>query len=144
MPVAGDDGGVGFKVYTAFQGRVRFYVWLFGAEAGAYGDATLDAAEIAAAEATPAGPLDLLPKLLPELTLTLAALVLAVSPDRYGPRVRDALTAVVLVEIFFCLGQATTIQPSAVGKFWNGTSDGCAERERRSGSKPPLRCHTAG
>ena len=77
------------------------------ADATGHGDVTLDAAEMAAAEATPAGPLDLLPKLLPELTLTLAALVLAVSPDRYGPRVRESLTAVVLVEVFFCMGQAT-------------------------------------
>ena len=76
-------------------------------DASGHGDVTLDAAEIAAAEAAPAGPFDLLPKLLPELTLTLAALVLAVSPDRYGPRVREGLTAVVLVEIFFCMGQAT-------------------------------------
>ena len=32
------------------------------------------------------------------------------------------------------LGQATTIQPSRVGKFWNGTIEGCAEFAKRSGS----------
>jgi hypothetical protein len=44
---------------------------------------------------------------LPELTLALAALVLAVAPDTYGARVREGLTFVALVELFFCMGQAT-------------------------------------
>ena len=33
----------------------------------------------------------------------------------------------------FCFGQATTIQPSAVGKAWKGTIDGWAELRRRGG-----------
>ena len=34
----------------------------------------------------------------------------------------------------FSFGAATTIQPSAVWKFWNGTIDGCAEFARRGGT----------
>ena len=34
----------------------------------------------------------------------------------------------------FSFGAATTIQPSAVSKFWNGTSDGCADFARRGGT----------
>ena len=34
----------------------------------------------------------------------------------------------------FCFGQATTIQPSAVGKVWNGTIEGCAELRVRCGT----------
>ena len=34
----------------------------------------------------------------------------------------------------FGFGHETTIQPSAVRKFWNGTIDGWAEFARRSGT----------
>lgn len=44
----------------------------------------------------------------------------------------------------FSLAQPTTTQPSAVGKSWNGTSDGCAEYRVRDGVKPALRCQAAG
>ena len=41
----------------------------------------------------------------------------------------------------FCFAQAITIHPSAVWKFWNGTTDGCAEFLVRIGSQPRDRCH---
>jgi hypothetical protein len=52
-------------------------------------------------------PLDVLPKLLPELSLALAFLAAAIFPDRVGPRVRETMDFVVLVEVLFCMGQGT-------------------------------------
>ncbi|HET9767797.1 MAG TPA: hypothetical protein VFS60_13160 [Thermoanaerobaculia bacterium] len=53
------------------------------------------------------GPLDILPKLLPELSLALAFLAAAVLPERVGPRMRETMYFVVLVEVLFCMGQGT-------------------------------------
>jgi hypothetical protein len=52
-------------------------------------------------------PLDVLPKLLPELSLALAFLAAAVLPERVGPRMRETMYFVVLVEVLFCMGQGT-------------------------------------
>ena len=50
---------------------------------------------------------DLLPKLLPELSLALAFFAAAVLPARVEPLVRESMYFVVIVEVFFCMGQAT-------------------------------------
>lgn len=52
-------------------------------------------------------PLDLLPKLLPEVWLVGAALAVAVWPERVAPGVTAGLYFVVLVEVVFSLAQGT-------------------------------------
>jgi len=54
-----------------------------------------------------ARPLDVLPKLLPELSLTLAFLAAAVLPDRIAPLLRETMYFVVIVEVMFCMAQGT-------------------------------------
>ena len=54
-----------------------------------------------------ARPLDVLPKLLPELSLALAFLAAAVLPDRVGPLMRETMYFVVIVEVMFCIAQGT-------------------------------------
>lgn len=60
-----------------------------------------------AATEAPARPLDVLPKLLPELSLALAFLAAAALPERVGPRMRETMYFVVIVEVLFCTGQGT-------------------------------------
>jgi hypothetical protein len=52
-------------------------------------------------------PLDVLPKLLPELSLALAFLAGAILPARVGPLMRETMYFVVIVEVLFCMGQGT-------------------------------------
>jgi len=52
-------------------------------------------------------PLDVLPKLLPELSLALAFLAAALLPERVGPRLRETMFFVVIVEVMFCMAQGT-------------------------------------
>ncbi len=61
----------------------------------------------AIADEPAARALDVLPKLLPELSLALAFLAAAILPDRVGPMMRETMYFVVLVEVFFCMGQGT-------------------------------------
>ena len=55
----------------------------------------------------PLGPLDILPKLLPELSVALAAVALQLWPERVGPWVRDGLTFIAFTEVTFAMFQAT-------------------------------------
>jgi hypothetical protein len=50
---------------------------------------------------------DILPKLLPELGMVVAAVVVATMPERVGPSLRDSIGFVALVEVLFCMAQGT-------------------------------------
>lgn len=50
---------------------------------------------------------DVLSKLLPELAMVLAALAVALMPERVPTSVRESMEFVVLVEVLFCMAQAT-------------------------------------
>jgi hypothetical protein len=65
------------------------------------------AASPAPLEHAPEGPFSLLSKLLPETTMSLAAVALALRPDLVGPQVRESLYFVAFAEVMFCLGQGT-------------------------------------
>ena len=55
----------------------------------------------------PRRPIDLLPKLLPELWMVGAALAVALWPERVGYPLREGLFFVAMVEVGFCLVQGT-------------------------------------